>query len=69
MVNRAKPKDTLGTERVRARKRTRPAKGTGAALLELAGAWSFYSPEEIEQIKKDIFGSRRSRAIGHDDEP
>ena len=58
MVIRAKPKDTSVTERVRARRRARPAKGTGAALLELAGAWSFYGPEEIERIKEDIFTSR-----------
>jgi hypothetical protein len=44
----------------RARKKL-PPKGTAARLLEVAGAWGDMSREEIEQMKKDIFGSRRSR--------
>lgn len=47
----------------RRRRSTLPPKGTGARLLMSAGAWSFMTDEEIEQIKKDIFGSRRSRPV------
>ncbi len=39
---------------------SRPPKGTGAALLELAGAWSHMTDEEIEHIKREILSSRRS---------
>lgn len=52
---------TLHPEKPRpTRRRSRPAKGTGAAWLELAGAWSFMGREEIDRIKEDIFNSRRS---------
>ena len=39
-----------------------PPKGTAARLLMSAGAWSFMT-DEIEQIREDIFGSRRSRPV------
>lgn len=63
------PEPTTKAKRIfapskRPRKRSAlPPKGTGARLLMSAGAWSFMTDEEIEQIKKDIFGSRRSRPL------
>ena len=45
----------------RATKRVKlPPKGTAARALLAAGLWSHMSREEIEDIKKDIFSSRRS---------
>jgi hypothetical protein len=37
-----------------------PPKGTAARALLAAGLWSHMTREEIEDIKKDIFSSRRS---------
>ena len=61
VVSGARPRREPNTKGRREYKRMRrPAKGTGASLLEMAGAWGYMSREEIDQIKRDIFGSRRS---------
>jgi len=42
------------------RRKNLPPKGTAERLLRASGLWSDMSPDEIENLKKDIFGSRRS---------
>ena len=61
MMKRHKPelRSDVGVRQKRKRA-PRPPNGTAAGLLSLVGAWSHMSPEEIEQIKRDIFSSRRS---------
>lgn len=44
----------------RRRGRKLPPKGTAARALMAAGLWGDMSREEIEQIKHDIFSTRRS---------
>jgi hypothetical protein len=41
-------------------KKRLPPKGTAARLRHAVGLWSHMSREEIDQIKHDIFSSRRS---------
>lgn len=41
-------------------KKKLPPKGTAARLRHAVGLWSDMSREEIEQIKHDIFSTRRS---------
>jgi len=53
------PKEEARVSAVRRRGKL-PPKGTAARALLAAGLWSHLSREEIEHIKKEIFGSRRS---------
>lgn len=45
-----------------AKRKKLPPKGTAERALLAVGLWSDMSAEEIERIKKAIFGSRRSAA-------
>jgi hypothetical protein len=55
------PKEDTRTKPLRKRGKL-PPKGTAARALLAAGLWSHMTREEIESIKKEIFGSRRSSA-------
>jgi hypothetical protein len=46
---------------VRKRKKL-PPKGTAERALLAVGLWSDMTPEEVERIRREIFGSRRSAA-------
>ena len=39
-----------------------PPKGTAARLRYAVGLWSYLSPEEIEHVRREIYGSRKSSA-------
>jgi hypothetical protein len=49
------------TRPARRKRQTLPPKGTAARARLACGLWSDMSREEIEQIKHDIFSTRRSR--------
>ena len=53
------PREDTRTKTLRKRGKL-PPKGTAARALLVAGLWSHMTREEIESIKKEIFGSRRS---------
>ena len=60
MSNRSKP-DTHKGYRTR-RHRKLPPKGSAARAALAGGLWSHLTSEEIERMKREIFGSRKSAA-------
>lgn len=51
------PKKRTATKTAKKRAKL-PPKGTAARALFAAGLWSHMTREEIEHIKKEIYGSR-----------
>ena len=59
MPELSKPTEERRIKTVRKRSKL-PPKGTAARLRYAVGLWSYLSPEEIEHIRTEIYGSRRS---------
>jgi hypothetical protein len=57
MAEREKPKERASKKREKL-----PPKGTAERLALASGLWSHMTREEIEEIKRDIFTSRRSKS-------
>lgn len=55
--------EKTGDAKPRRKRSPLPPKGTAARLMRSAGIWSHMTDEEIDRIKKDISGSRRSRPV------
>lgn len=54
-------KDKAETSPAPAGKREKlPPKGKAARLRRAVGLWSHMTPEEIEHIRREIYGSRKS---------
>lgn len=59
MPERDKP-DKEASARKPAKREKLPPKGTAARLALASGLWSHMTDEEIEHIRGEIYGSRRS---------